>query len=70
MIIIQKSTFKWKFLKETHSDVYYILLSMYIRNMQALKERAEKHKLAIFDYVNVMFQVYMLFNNMTSTWLK
>ena len=43
---------------------------MYIRNMQALKKRAEKHKLAIFDYVNVMFQVYMLFNNMTSTWLK
>ena len=43
---------------------------MYKRNMQALKERAEKYKLAMFDYVNVKFQVYVLFNSMTSTWLK
>ena len=54
-----------KYFKEIHFDVVYILLAM-----QALKERAEEHKLAIFDYVNVIFQVYVLFNGMTSTWLK
>ena len=58
-----------KYFKEIHFDVVYTLLAMHLRNIQALKERAEEHKLAIFDYVNVIFQVYVLFNGMTSTWL-